>query len=195
MLKHHELRGDELHNAKISIEPPTRSPAYIGETVFDGATLWIATGMTASSWTRSIPPPPSSTPPPFFSWSIDLENVTPNQTGVLSLFFSEYSPIFPNSFSWRLLRRYTRGTDLPLGGGILSINSWIEQRGIGLYLPVVSLFGAAQQSRLEIIAANPSTATGIITVARFVESGTSRVYTNARSLLVQTCQASFTGKL
>lgn len=191
MLRHHELFGDELHGAKISIEPPTRNPAYEGEAVFDGETLWIATGITADSWKRSTPPPTSTAnlPPPAFSWTFDLSN---SSDDILSLFYSSYDAQFPRFFSWQLLRTYRRGVDLPRTGNennmLLSLNSWIEQRGTGLYLPAISAFGGLS-ARLEILTAEPSNAATAFNVSRFTQPGTNRVHENTQALWVKTCQA------
>ncbi|MBD2090371.1 hypothetical protein H6F67_10945 [Microcoleus sp. FACHB-1515] len=195
MLRHRELLGDELHNARISIEPPTRSPAFIGETVFDGTVLWIATGHTAESWTASHSDPAPPQIPPFFSWSLDLSGILTGFDTVISLYFSSFSAEIRAWADWTLLNRYTLGTNLPAFEGCINLNGWVEQRGKGRYLPLVSRSNLPRPATLAIAAINPASAAAIVNVGRVTEPGTARIYNDARAIEVSKCQAGFAGSL
>ncbi|NJL21651.1 MAG: hypothetical protein HC895_13840 [Leptolyngbyaceae cyanobacterium SM1_3_5] len=195
MLRHHELYGDELHNARISIEPPTRSPAFIGETVFDGAILWIATGITADTWTASHQNPAPPQIPPFFSWSLDLSPIRLGHDAFIAIYFSRYSFETRNWSAPELIKQFRLGGELPAFDGILNLNYWIELFGVGRYLPLVRQFDRARVTDIAIDAVSPAGAAAIVNLGRFVEPGTSLIHSNARAIEISKCQAGFAGRL
>ncbi|NJL21650.1 MAG: hypothetical protein HC895_13835 [Leptolyngbyaceae cyanobacterium SM1_3_5] len=194
MIRHRDLIGVELHNARISIEAPTRQPRYVGETVFDGNILWVANGTTAIDWRRAIPATTIPNPPLSFSWSLNLSALVLPSGSQISLY---YRPV-PTGSTWALLRRYVTGTDLPVlqgsPNGAIALNSWIEQRGLGLYMPLlVNAAGAAIQTRIDIRSIFPEGSVTIASVGRWAEPATSRVYENAQAFSVGNCLAAFVG--
>lgn len=195
MPRHRDLIGVELHNAKINLESPTRPPAYPGETVFDGNNLWISQGTTAETWKISAPPAPTPPAlPTLFSWALNLSAIVLPTGTQISLY---YRPV-PTNSAWSLLRRYVTGTDLPVlqgtPNGAIALNSWIEQRGIGLYMPLlVRADNTAIPTLLSIRSLQPAGLVTITEVGSWTEPGTSRVYSNAVAFNVTNCIAAFVG--
>lgn len=199
-MKHRDLIGVELHNARVSLEAPTRQPRYPGETVFDGTRLWISKGTTASDWSQSSPPPPPPPSlPPIFSWVLNLSAIVLPTGTQISLYYRQPSANDTwNNDAWTLLRRYTTGTDLPVlqgaPNGAINLNGWIEQHGLGLYMPLlVRADDTAIPTSLNIRSLLPERSVSIEQVGRWAEPGTSRVYENARAFEVSSCIAAFVG--
>ncbi|MBD2090372.1 hypothetical protein H6F67_10950 [Microcoleus sp. FACHB-1515] len=193
MPRHRDLIGVELHNARISLEAPTRPPAYIGETVFDGTVLWVANGTTATDWRRSIPAPTIPAPPLVFGWALNLGNMfLPSGTQI-----SLYYRAVPVNSTWTLLNRYTTGVTLPVltgGTGAINLNSWVEQRGLGLYMPLlVRPDNTAQPTSLSVRSQQPEGLALPFTVGRWAEPNTSRVYDNALAFEVRSVLGAFVG--
>lgn len=137
MTLHKDLTGNELHGVKIPISQPNRNPAFVGETIFDGETLWVATGTTPTNWVTT-----KSTPAPGFSWVVDLATYANPQNFTLSeatLYYADclasevdqYSALFEIVKSWQF------GTDLGAGCPI-DITSQIQAKGKGAYTLLLS---------------------------------------------------------
>lgn len=144
MTLHKDLTGFDLHGTKIPLAQPTRLPAYVGETIFDGEKLWVATSLSLEGWKDT-----RSTPPPAFSWVVDLASFAQPYDQSLtkvSLFFRD-CPInevdqFADSFA--LVKTWVIGVDLFMRSPI-DLTPSVQACGPGAYVLALTgqdLYGA-----------------------------------------------------